>query len=50
MRLDASMGTQVHGGIECGVVTLGNEVERLTRQKNTDVMAAKQLRFTKSEM
>lgn len=50
MCLDAGVGTGVHWGTERGLVTLGNEVGRLTRQKNTDVVAAKQLRFTKSEM
>lgn len=49
MHLDAGVGTGAHGEMECGLVTLGNEVERLTRQKNTDVMVAKPLRFTKSE-
>lgn len=50
MCLDAGVGTGVHWGIDHGLVTLGKEVGRLTRQKNTDVVAAKQLRVTKSEM
>ena len=47
---DVGRRNRVNGGIECGWVTWGNKVERLTRQKNTNVMAAKQLGFTKSEM
>lgn len=50
MRLDAGRGSGVHGRIERGLVTSGNKVEELTRQKNTDVMVAKQSRFTQSEM
>lgn len=45
-------GNKVRGGLEWGLVTLGNEVERLSRQRknNADMVITKQLRFTKRGM